>query len=48
MLLMSAGARESLRFLPALTINESELAQALQIFEESLTEAVAAARTPKP
>ncbi|KAJ9511499.1 hypothetical protein QJQ45_029840 [Haematococcus lacustris] len=36
MLLMTAGARESIRFLPALTVSESEVQLALATFEEAL------------
>jgi len=38
MLLMSAGARESLRFLPPLTITEGEVSAALDIFSKALDE----------
>ncbi len=40
-LFMAAGARESIRFLPALTVTEGEVAQALEVFEASLAEALA-------
>lgn len=38
MLLMTAGARESLRFLPALNINAAEVDQALDILGQALDE----------
>ena len=38
MLLMSAGARESLRFLPPLTVSKSEVAHALEVFGAALDE----------
>jgi 4-aminobutyrate aminotransferase len=38
MLLLSAGARESIRFLPPLNVKESEIAEALHILEASLEE----------
>ena len=43
MLLLSAGARETIRFLPPLIVGEKEIDDALRIFEESLDEALAAA-----
>ena len=36
MLLLTAGARENVRFLPPLNVSETEVAEALHIFEESL------------
>ena len=39
MLLLSAGARETIRFLPPLTVNEEEIDAALVIFKESVIEA---------
>ena len=38
MLLMSAGARECVRFLPPLTVSASEVDQALDIFGQALDE----------
>eukprot|EP00798_Chlamydomonas_sp_ICE-L_P006283 gene6283-2914_t len=38
MLLMGAGARECIRFLPSLNITESEMAQAISVFGEALDE----------
>ena len=38
MLLMTAGARESIRFLPPLTISSSEVAHALEVFGAALDE----------
>ncbi len=40
MLLMTAGARESLRFLPPLTVSKEEADIALGIFREALKEVV--------
>lgn len=34
-LLMGAGARESIRFLPPLNVSESELNQCLEVLDES-------------
>ena len=42
MLLLSAGARETVRFLPPLTVSEEEVDLALGIFKEAVTEAAAA------
>eukprot|EP00887_Chlorella_sp_A99_P005683 scaffold1.g5683.t1 len=38
MLLLSAGARETIRFLPPLNVSEGEIAEALSIFEACLEE----------
>ena len=38
MLLMTAGARECVRFLPPLTVSASEVDQALDIFGQALDE----------
>jgi 4-aminobutyrate aminotransferase len=38
MLLLSAGAREAIRFLPPLNVSEGEIADALHILEASLEE----------
>lgn len=42
MLLLSAGARETVRFLPALTITESEVDQALETFAGALKDVASA------
>lgn len=39
MLLLSAGARETVRFLPPLTVTEQEVDLALKIFKEAVNEA---------
>lgn len=38
LLLLGAGARETVRFLPPLNISEGEVAEGLEIFEDSLAE----------
>lgn len=44
MLLLSAGARETIRFLPPLIVGEKEIDDALRIFRESLDEALGETR----
>jgi hypothetical protein len=38
LLLLTAGARETIRFLPALTVSEAEIDEALSILDASLDE----------
>lgn len=43
MILLAAGARESVRFLPPLTVSAAEVERALGIFEEALVQALKSA-----